>query len=712
MRTIHQSFCRNCTHSCGLLVTVKNGLAVDVKPDRAHPVTDGYFCIKAKSSLELHGGDDGRVVECLKRGDEGQFDAVSAANAIDEIGDRLKEIVDRYDPRAVAVYMGTGGYFNSLTHPLAKAWLQEVGSPNFFTSSTVDQSARWVAMMRMGFVRSGKPYPADVDVLMLVGANPLISHWLPAYNPYKRLREWSKRGAKTIVVDPRHSETARIADMHLPLKPGEDATLFAGMVRLILENGWQDKAFCDRYIGDLGTLRQAVQPFTPDYVEARAGISADLLMSATRTFSCSGKSLVVTGTGIAMTARSNLAVHMAEVLNALCGGFRRAGDKVTNPGILLPRSYADAVVPPSRPWEQGIQCHSAPTGQIYGEMPTGALAGEILTPGEHKIRALIVLGGNPLKALGQPEKTLRAFRDLDLLVSLDARMSDTARLSHYVIPPALPFERHDLNYVLDGIGWSSTPFLQYAAPIATPPPGVIDETLFFWGIARRMGLSLEYRKVGLSVSYKDAPKGLPLDMDSPPDPEALVKWWVNDSVVDFETLRAAPGGLVPALPPQTVDAAPDTGERMDMCPPDVAAELAEVYAERTDAAWPYRLATRRIRETMNSAYRHTRAARKSHPVNPAFMNPADLSEEQLLDGDRIEVASRHGSLVATVKSDRSVRRGMISMAQCFGETDIALDPEQRQGSFTGRLVSLDEDIESINRMPAQTGISVAIRKVE
>tara|TARA_B110001454_G_scaffold214680_1_gene234851 strand:- start:356 stop:1393 length:1038 start_codon:yes stop_codon:yes gene_type:complete len=345
-------------------------------------------------------------------------------------------------------------------------------------------------------------------------------------------------------------------------------------------------------------------------------------------------------------------------------------------------------------------------------MPTGALAGEILTPGDNKIRALIVLGGNPLKALGQPEKTLRAFRDLDLLVSLDARMSDTARLSHYVIPPALPFERHDLNYVLDGIGWSSKPFLQYAAPIATPPPGVIDETLFFWGIARRMGLSLEYRKVGLSVRYEDAPEGLTLEMDGPPDPETLVKWWVKDSAVDFEALRAATGGIAPGLPVQHVEETPDTGERMDLCPPDVAAELDEVYAEQPNSAWPYRLATRRIRETMNSAYRQTDAALRHYPVNPAFMNPADLLEECLVEGDRIEVASRHGSLMATVKPDGTVQRGMISMAHCFGETDIALDPDQRYGSFTGRLVSLDEDVEPINRMPVQTGITVAIRKVE
>ncbi|WP_419827173.1 molybdopterin-containing oxidoreductase family protein [Sphingomonas sp.] len=710
MATTHQTFCRNCTHSCGLLVTVEADRVLDVKPDRDHPITEGYFCIKALANAELHGGGGGRLAHSVRRGADGSFEAVEAFAAIAEAGDRLRAILDEHGPRSVGIYMGTGGYFNSLVQPLAKAWLHEVGSPNFFTSSTVDQSAGWVAMMRMGFVASGKPNPAEVDALMIVGANPLVSHWLPAFNPSKRLREWGKRGQKTIIVDPRRSETARMADIHLQLTPGEDVTLFAGMVRLLLERGWEDRAFCERYVGGTEALRRAVEPYSPGYVEERAGVPRDLLEEAVRVFATSGRSLVITGTGICMGPRSNLAMHLATALNVLCGGLRRPGDLVDNPGVMMPRRFTDAVVAPQRPWASGIQCHGVPTGRIYGEIPTGALPDEILTPGPDKLRALIVLGGNPVKALGQPAKTLRAFRDLDLLVSVDVRLNDTARLADYVIAAALPFERHDVPYIFDGLSWASKPFAQYAAPLVAPPPGVIDETLFFWALARRMSLSLEYRRIGLSMAYEDAPPGLALDMKSPPDPERFARWWLDGSTVDFDALKAAPGGIVPDLPEQRVEPAPDDGTRLDLCPADVAEELAAALADRRDPARPYRLATRRLLETMNSAYRDSASAARRWATNPAFMNPDDMADEALSNGDRIEVASRHGALTARVQADKGVRRGMIAMAHCWGEADAVHDPQQRRGAFTGRLVSLDEDIEPINRMPIQTGFPVSIER--
>ncbi len=709
MRTVHKTFCRNCTQGCGLEVVVGDGRAVEIKPDREHEGSEGYFCVKALASLDLHNGAEDRLVDSLKRQPDGRFAAIDGSTAIEEIGDRLRAIIAEHGPRSVAVYMGTGGYYNSLVQPLAKSWLHEVGSPNFSTSSTVDQSAMWVSMMRMGFMASGKYSPAEADVLMMVGANPLVSHFLSAFNPAKSLRGWKARGAKSIVVDPRRTETARLADIHLQLRPGEDVTLLAGMIRVVLENGWEDAAFCDRYATNVATLRAAVAPYTPDYVERRAGVAPDALVEATRVFATSGKTAVFTGTGLAMAPHSNLAMHMAYAINALCGGWRKPGETAYNPGILLPQTFSDMVIPPSRPWEQGYQCHSVPAGKIYGEVPTGALPDEILTPGEGKIRAMIVLGGNPVKALGQPEKTLRAFRDLELLVSLDVRMCDTAKLSHYVIAAALPMERHDLTYICEALALPTKPFVQYAAPIVVPPPGVMDETLFFWEIARRMGLQLEYRKVGPGYAYEDVPAGHKVDMAVPPDPALFARWWMEGAAVDFDTLRSRPGGIAPDLPVQTVQAVADGGARMDLCPTDVATELAVVHTEVQDDSYPYRLATRRLLETINSAYLESAPSKRRYPVNPAWMNPDDMLREGYAAGDRIEIASAHGALAGTVQPDKGVQQGMISMAQCWGETDPGDDPDQLRGSFTGRLVSLEEDIEPINRMPIQTGIPVRIR---
>lgn len=708
MGTVHKSFCRNCTHSCGMAVTIEDGRAVEIKPDHDHAISDGYLCIKASMNLELHEGADGRLTGALKRQPDGSFAAIDSSTAIDEAGDKLKAILDTYGPRSIGLYYGTGGYFSSFAWPMAKAWMAAVGSPNICTSSTVDQSSRWVTLMRMGILNSGKPGPDEMDALMFVGVNPLASHWLAAFNPAKRLREWRKQGRKIIVIDPRRTETARLADMFVQVRPGEDVALFAGMIRILLEQGWQDAAFCERYVGGIDVLRAAVAPFTAALVEERVGVPPEMLTEAVRALACSGRGMVLIGTGVTMTPHSNLATHLAEALNALIGGYRRVGDPVANPGILKPRRYSDAIFPPNRPWESGFQCRSTPTGLIYGEVPTGALPGEILTPGPDKIRAMVIFGGNPLKALGQPEKTLRAFRDLDLLVCIDARMNDTAQLADYAIGCTLPLERHDMTMIFDNLGWSPRPFLQYAEPLVAPPPEVVDDCYFFWALARRMGLQLEYRNTGTGT-HADAAPGLKLDMDVPPDPADLARWLLAGTSVDFEDLRAHPGGVTPDLPVQRVEAVEDDGVRLDLCPADVAAELAGIAAAAPDSAHRYRLTTRRMLEAMNSAYHGTAGNRRRFPTNPALMNPDDMAREGISAGDRVEIASAHGALIAEAQPDRNIGGGTIAIAQCWGATDPARDPDQRQGSFTGRLISLDADVEPINHMPWQTGIGVSVR---
>lgn len=710
LATLHKTFCRNCTHSCGLSVAVEDGRVTDIRPDRDHPVSDGYLCVKASMNLELQEGADGRLGQALKRQADGRFAPIDAEAGLEEAGDRLKAIHDRYGPRAIGLYYGTGGYFSSLAWPMAKAWMAAVGSPNICTSSTVDQSSRWVTLMRMGILNSGKPAPGDMDALMFVGVNPMASHWLQAFNPAKRLREWKGRGQKIIVVDPRKTETARMADLFVQTRPGEDVALFAGMIRLLLDRGWQDRAFAERYLAGVEALRAAVDPYDLVEVERRTGIAPDALIEAVRTLACSGRGMVLIGTGVTMTPHSNLATHLAEALNALIGGYRRVGDRVPNPGVLKPKRFSDAIFQMGRPWESGFQCRSTPTGLIYGELPTGALPGEILTPGPDKIRAMIVFGGNPVKALGQPEKTLRAFRDLDLLICLDARMNDTARLADYAFGCSLPFERHDLTLIFDNLGWSPVPFLQYSAPLVQRPPGTIDDTHFFWALARRMGLELDYRNTGTGT-HADAPPGHRLDPDTPPDPEQLVRWLVEGSAVDFETLQAAPGGVVPDLPEQFVEAVPDDGQRLQLCPDDVAAELAAIAAERAAEGFPYRLTTRRMLEAMNSAYHETSANRRRFPVNPALMNPEDMAAERLAAGDRVEIASAHGAVIAEVRPDKAIGRGVIAIAQCWGASDPARDPDQREGCFTGRLVSIEAaDVEPINHMPWQTGIALRITR--
>jgi anaerobic selenocysteine-containing dehydrogenase len=310
-------------------------------------------------------------------------------------------------------------------------------------------------------------------------------------------------------------------------------------------------------------------------------------------------------------------------------------------------------------------------------------------------------------AMGEPDEVLRALRSLELLVTVDPRMVETAREAHYVLAPCLMYERHDITGHVDASFWK--PFAQYTPPVVPRPPGVVDEWEIFWGLGRRLGLQLELKDPVYGVLYSDLPEGVRIDMDTKPAAEDLIRILCDTGAVPFETLRAHPGGWTPPPGPESVVSAgsPDSTTRMDVCPPDVEAELVALVESAPLAPSQFRLATRRVRHTMNSAFSHTVTTQKHNAPNRVHMNPADLAAAGLLDGDTIRISGRHGSMVGVVKADPAVRRDVLSMSMLWGMPD----PDSSAPQHTGRLVSNSNELQGITYMPLQTGIDVTIARV-
>lgn len=715
MVEIRKSFCRNCSAVCSMDLTVEGNRIVKVTGDGSQSLYGGYFCPKGHMSAEFHNGAENRLTNSLRRKPGGDFEAVDAEAAMDEIAIALQGLIAEHGPRCVAFFMGTGANNQTLATPLAKSLLDAIGSPKLFSTMTIDQSAKWVTMLRMGSMRSGKQNPEDTDVFLIAGGNPMVSHQAYPYSggrpgaPGKFFLDAKKRGAKLIVVDPRRTETARFADLLIQPLPGEDASLFAGLVHLILKNGEYNHAFVERFVTQVDVLRAAVADYTPDYVAARAGVPASQLEQAAQMFARARRPFAGSGTGPSMGLHSNLADHLIETLNALCGGYRRAGDTVRNPGSLATRTYVEAVNPPRRTWETGVKLQSGDAGRMFGEFPSALIPQEILSPGPDKLRALIVFAGNPAMALGDPDKTLAAFKDLNLLVCLDPRLNETAQLAHYVIAPTLPFERHDLTLVSDTS--FPQPFAQYAPPIISPPAGVIDDWAFFWGLGKRLGCQLTLKNLGYGVPFDAVSGGLPLDMQTRPEPQSLIRWMCSHGTVSFDELMANPGGIRTKVAPQIVQAAAeDDGARLELCPADIAQELRALRNEpMAGLHYRYRLTVRRLLTTMNSAYRDADRSLARYPTNWAYMNPQDLEDEGLPEGTSIEIESEFGRIMGIVKPEESLRRGVVSMSHLFGSLGPSNDPIAQRGAHTGWLTSLERYIETINFMPRFTGIPVNVR---
>jgi anaerobic selenocysteine-containing dehydrogenase len=308
---------------------------------------------------------------------------------------------------------------------------------------------------------------------MLFGCNPLVSHPTGGFlvsDPVKRVRAAVARRLKIIVVDPRKTETAHFAALHLQPYPGEDVSIAAGLLRIILSENWHDGEFCADHVSGLDALIAAIAPFTPDMVAARSGVPASLLRQAAEMFARE-RGGVVTGTGANMAARSNLAEHLIECIRIVCGRFKRAGDLMPNANPLSPqRDWYGEVVPPFHPWDMSPPSRIRGVGNIFGEKLTGTLVEEIMTPGPGQIRALIVNGANIANFVPGKQDMLAALRSLDLLVVIDPFLTPTAQLADYVIAPRMQFKRADLAITL-GMQLHADSWAQFTPAIVPPPPG-------------------------------------------------------------------------------------------------------------------------------------------------------------------------------------------------------------------------------------------------
>jgi anaerobic selenocysteine-containing dehydrogenase len=407
-----------------------------------------------------------------------------------------------------------------------------------------------------------------------------------------------------------------------------------------------------------------------------------------------------------MSPNGNLAEHLIECLNIVCGRLVREGEEVEHPGAIQARRPRRAeVIPALRPWEKGPRSRVGDFGLIGGELPSGTLADEILEPGPGQVKCFISHGGNPVSAVPQLEKVVRAFESLELHVAIEPFMTMTAQLAHYVLPPTLQYERADLPVWLFESMSSPEPYTRYTPAVAKPPRGakVRDDHYYFWAIAKRLGLELRLF-------------GEPLDMETAPTTEELLARTARDAPISFEELKRAERGVFLDHERVLVEPGdPKSPHRFSLMPEDVRGELADVEARLAipplgEEPYRYRLAVRRLRDANNSAGLSLPSIKARVPWNPAFMNPDDMGDEGLEEGDMVEIASRHGRIEARARADADLRRGVVSVTHAFGALPRANAKYDDVGSSTNWLTSLDDDArETINAMPHMSGIPVSVR---
>ncbi len=709
-----RSFCRICAAHCGVVLTVddETGCIVSIKGDKDNPLSNGYVCVKGLQAEEAHHGPQ-RLLRPLKRQPDGSYAEIGSEQALDEIADRLRGIIERGGPQAVATFKGTAGTLFA-THMIQLDFLQALGSAQFYSVNTIDQSAKFVSFERQGGWGAGLHDIDQSEVLLFFGCNPVISHsTMPVMgpDPLRTLKRAKERGLKLICIDPRHSETARFSDLHLQPLPGRDTAIAAAMIRTILSEGWEDGPFTASHVGAdrIADLKRAVEPFTPEFAERVAGLEAGQIRAAAKMFAHDGKSgAAFAATGPSMAPFSNTMQHLVDTLNIICGRFRRAGQKAVVDMINTPDPIHAEVIPPPRTSQSYPPSRIRGVGMLGFDRLASTLAEEILTPGEGQVRALIVSGSNPASCLPDQRKAVEALGSLELLVTMDPFMSTTAQLAHYVLPPTMMYERPDLPIAVPGFSIGTTSWAQYTPAVLDAPEGsdLVEDWYPYWGLAKRLELKMAFSGADLDFT-----------VNRPPTTDEMLAIRTAHGRITLaelkEDLKSHPGGKFYDHPSAMVQPArPGANGRFDVMPEDVAGELRDFLGSELalvagpGADYSHLMITRRMNRVMNSLGNTFQSTLKHDPGNPAFMHPGEMASLGIAPGDKVEIASEHGRIVAVAQPDKALRHGVVSISHCWG----GLPGGKGAGANVNMLIAADRHVQPINAMPRMSAVPVNIRK--
>lgn len=654
-----RSFCRVCTSVCGILVDVDGDEVVRVRGDQEHPFSHGYTCPKGRALPQLHHHPD-RLERPRMRVDGRLLDASWDA-CLDDLGTRLKEIIDRHGPASVAFYFST---MESAGFRMAEALHAAIGTPAKFSPLTIDGTAKpLVSDLVGGFMGlSGRTDLDTADFLLLVGVNPVVSHGhaISMPNPTGTVREIARRG-QVWVIDPRRTETARLATAHLAPRPSTDHAVLAYLVREILCDGMKS----DVPVQGIDALRAAVQPFTLEHTAQLADVAeADLarLCEAVRAAKCVA---VETGTGVTMTAeRANVTQWLAWVLMILTGAMNRPGGTWFHPGFAYQLETFGEFLPVT-PIEGafGPGPRSRPEAQAFiNEWPCAVLPDEI---DAGNIRALINVGGSLVTSFPETGKLIPALQNLEVFATTEIINNETTELATHVLPTKDPLERPDIT-IHDIL--SSHVSVQYSPAVVAP----VGERRSMWWVFAELG-----RRLGYDLGNLGNP-------DTSTDDDVL-SVLLAGARTGFDEVAAVGWAEAPReLPAAWVDEHVARMGGWRLAPPLLVDQLAALKPPPLLVMVP-----RRQRRKLNGQLDFL------GEVPEILIHPDDGTAAGVMNGQKVTVRSTSGELTGIAKVDDSIRRGAVSI------------PHGHHVANVNRLTNKD-DIDVVTGMVRYSGIPVSL----
>lgn len=667
------TFCRICLASCGLEVTVDDNRVTKIAADKQNPHSWRDFCAKGRTAHRLV-EHPRRILQPMRRVGDSYVEA-TWDEAIADIAARMNAAIQAGGPDAVGVYYGNPAGFSSSNVIFMNGWLDALGTQNRYAVGSVDQNAMHVVADAMyGSILMVPVSDVDnCDYFLLVGTNPAVSawNWLESVpGGWRRAMARQQQGATIVVVDPLRTESAEKADLHLAVHPGQDWALLLAMVKVILDERLEHRQDCAELATGVDDLRALVADADLDDLAARCDIPRDQIERVARDFAAARGAMVVTRTGVSLHMAGTVAEWLGHVLNVITGRMDRPGGRRFEPG------YVDAIRMSAMVKAKPHYSRLLGREMVAGAHALSELPDEITTPGHGQIRALLINCGNPVVSGPDGDKLDRALADLDLLVAIDFVQRESHRHAHWLLPAAHWLERNDLLAFTSNM--HDEPYLQYGAKAVEPPPGVRQEWRIFTDLAIAMRRPL-FRAKGLNGFIKATRAAA--RMARKPALEFGPHWIdrlvvatsrkINGRKIKWRDVISHPHGWV--LGPREFghfrDALRTGDKKVHAAPPEFVARARELLADPLPAApvgYPFQLANRRHRHSMNSWLNELPGLHPAGKGNDVIIHPKDAADLGVSDGDLVRVFSPVGAVELTAVVDDRPREGVVIIDHGWG----------------------------------------------
>ncbi len=726
----HFRTCPLCEATCGLAIEVEGGRVTRIRGDEDDVFSRGYVCPKGATLKDLHEDPDWLKAPLLGRGAsprEASFDEAFA-----EVERRLRPIIEEHGRDAVAVYLGNPNVHNIAGGIYVRPLIKALGTKNVFSASTVDQMPRHVSS---GLLYGGPgiiPVP-DIDrtdLLVMLGANPLESNGSLCTAPDfpGRLKALRARGGRLVVIDPKRTRTAELADVHLAIRPGTDVQLLLALAHVLVEEGRVRLGAAEGHVEGLPDLERALAAWTPERAAEATGIAAATIRELAGSLADAERAVVYGRIGTNTVRYGALTSWATDIVTLLAGHLDAPG------GLMWPRA-AHARASDGRAGGRGFatgrwksRVRGAP--EVMGEFPVAALAEEIETPGEGQVKALVTIAGNPVLSTPNGRRLEKALSKLDLMISVDPYRNETTCHADVLLPVPTPLERS--HYDLAFYGLAVRNVARYSPPIfetdrpqesevlgrlaliaqgqpADADPAALDDMMA--GGAMQAAVANE----ASPVAGRDAAELLG-ETAGRAGPErvidAMLRGGPYGDRLDLAALEAAPHGIdLGALEPQLPGVLKTPSGKVELMPPPILEELERLETEASEKASGYVLIGRRHLRSNNSWMHNVERLVRGRDRCTLQIHPDD-AKALGLDGEgaKARVRSRVGELVVAVEPTDALMRGVVSLPHGFGHDaeGARLRVASRHAGVNSNVLTDEEVLDRLSGTAVLNGIPVEI----